>query len=57
MTMGVYKRREISYEKRLEIVFFKNNDKSYGEIAKIVGCSKNAAVAICKNCQKSAKGW
>ena len=48
MTMGVYKRREISYRERIEIVFVKNNGKRYGGIAKIVGCSKNTAVAICK---------
>ena len=53
MTMKVYKRREISYENRLEIIFSKNNDKSYGEIAIIVGCSKSAAFVLCKKLHKS----
>ena len=48
MNMAFIKHREISYEKRLEIAFYKNNGKSYQEIASIVGCSKNAAFAVCK---------
>ena len=46
--MGVFKNNELSYEKRLEIVFYKNNGKSYREISTIVGCSKSAAFAVCK---------
>ena len=48
MNMALIKRQEISYEKHLEIVFYKNNDKSYQEIATSVDCSKNAAFAVCK---------
>ena len=48
MNMAFIKRLEISHEKRLEIAFCKNNGKSYQEIATIVGCSKNAAFAVCK---------
>ena len=48
MNMAFIKRLEISHEKRLEIAFYKNNGKSYQEIATIVGCSKNAAFAVCK---------
>ena len=44
---GIYQIHEISYEKRLEIVVYKTNGKSYQEIATIVGCSKNAAFAVC----------
>ena len=43
MNMAFIKGHGISYEKRLEIVSYKNNGKSYQEIATIVGCSKNAA--------------
>ena len=46
--MAFMKGHEISYEKQLEIVSYKNNDKSYQEIATIVGCSKNAAFVVCK---------
>ena len=46
--MAFIKRHEISYEKRLEIFFYKNNGKSYQEIATIVGSSENAAFAVCK---------
>ena len=38
MNMALIKRLEISHEKRLEIAFYKNNGKSYQEIATIVGC-------------------
>ena len=48
MNMAFIKRLEISHEKRLEIAFYKNNGKSYQEIATIVECSKNAAFAVCK---------
>ena len=48
MTMAFIKRHEISYEKSLEIAFYKSNGKSYQEIATNVGCSKNAACAVCK---------
>ena len=48
MNMTFIKRLEISHEKRLEIAFYKNNGKSYQEIATIVECSKNAAFAVCK---------
>ena len=40
MNMEVYKRREISYEQCLQIIFFKNNGKSYGKIAKIVAAQR-----------------
>eukprot|EP00794_Sanderia_malayensis_P013578 gene13578-14986_t len=46
--MGMFKNKEISFEKRLEIVFYKNNGKSYRKIACIIGCSRNAAFNICK---------
>ena len=46
MNMAFIKRHEISYEKHLKIAFYKNNGKSYQEIAAIVGCSKNAAFAV-----------
>ena len=46
--MAFIKRHEISYEKRLEIVVYKTNGKSYQEIATIVGCSENAGFAVCK---------
>ena len=49
MNMAFIKRHEISYEKRLEIVFYKSNGKSYQEIATTVDCSKKAAFAVCKN--------
>ena len=48
MNMVFIKRHEISHEKRLEMVFYKNNGKSYQENAIIMGCSKNAAFAVCK---------
>ena len=48
MNIAFIKRHEISYEKRLEIVFYKAYGKSYQEITTIVGCSKNAAFAACK---------
>ena len=48
MNMVFIKRHEITYEKRLEIVFYKNNGKNYQEIATIVGCSKNVPFAVCK---------
>ena len=48
MNMAFIKRHEISYEKRLEIVVYKTNGKSYQESATIMGCSKNAAFAVCK---------
>ena len=48
MNMALIKRHEISYEKRLEIIFYINNGKCYQEIATIVGCSKNAAFAVRK---------
>ena len=48
MNMAFIKRHEISYEMRLEIVVYKTNGKGYQEIATIVGCSKNAAFAVCK---------
>ena len=48
MNMAFIIRHEISYEKGLEIVFCKNNGKSYQEIATIVDCSKNAAFTVCK---------
>ena len=47
MNMAFIKRHEISYEKRLEIVFNTTNGKSYRKIATIVGCSKNAPFALC----------
>ena len=49
MNMAFIKRHEISYEKRLEIVSYKSNGKSYQEIATIVGSSENAAFAACKS--------
>ena len=48
MNMAFIRSHEISYEKRLEIVAYKTNGKSYQEIATIVSCSKNAAFAVCK---------
>ena len=48
MNMEFMRRHNIPFEKRLEVVFYKNNGKSYQEIATIVGCSKNAAFAVCK---------
>ena len=48
MNIGVFKRHEISYERHLEIVFYKNNGKSYCEIAPIVGRSRSAVFAVCK---------
>ena len=48
MNMAFLKPHEISYEKRSEIVFYKNNGKSYQEIATIMDCSKNAAFAVRK---------
>ena len=48
MNMAFINRHEISYEKCLEIVFYKTNGKSYQEIATILDCSKNAAFAVCK---------
>ena len=53
MTMEVYKRREISHDKRLEIIIFKPIGKSYGEIARIMGCSKSAAFDVRKKLYKS----
>ena len=37
MNKAFIKRHDISYEKRLETAFYKNNGKSYQEIATIVG--------------------
>ena len=46
--MGVFKHHEITYEKKLGIVFYKTNDKSYREIAAIVGCLRSTAFSVCK---------
>ena len=40
MSIRVSNSDEISYEKRLDIAFYKNNGKSYSEIATIVGCPR-----------------
>ena len=48
MNMEFIRRHNIPYEKGLDMAFYKNNGKSYQEIATIVGCSKNAAFAVCK---------
>ena len=48
MNLSSITRHEISYEKHLKIVSYKSNGKRYQEIAAIVGCSKNAAFAVCK---------
>ena len=48
MSIAFIKRHEISYQKHLKIFFYKNNGKSYQEIATTVGCSKNAAFTVCK---------
>ena len=53
MNIGVFKRHEISCEKLLEIVLYRNNGKSYCEIARIVGRLESAAFAMCKNFFKS----
>ena len=50
--MGVFKRHKISYEKRLEIVVYKNKTKAI-TIATIGGCSKSAAFTVCKKFFKS----
>ena len=61
MKKGVFKRHEISYEKHLEIVVYKNNDKSCCEIATIVGCSsfrcvqKVLQIKNCKNLLRVAR--
>ena len=37
----------------LEIVFYKNKDKSYSKIVTVWGCSKSAAFTVCKKFFKS----
>ena len=54
MIIGVFKSQEISYEKRLEAVFYKNDGKSHLEIASIVRRSRRAALALCKTLFKSS---
>ena len=51
--MGVFKRHKISYEKRFEIVFYKNKDNSYSKIAIIGGYSKSATFTVSKKFFKS----
>ena len=49
MNKGVFKRHEISYEKRLETVsFYKDIGISYRAIAKIVDRSRSPAFAVFK---------
>ena len=50
--MVANKKKELTYEQRLEIVFYHNNGKSYREILNIIGCSKSAAFDVCKKCEK-----
>ena len=51
--MGVFKRHEISYEKCLEILFYKYKGKSYCKVATIGGYPKSAAFTVCKMFFKS----
>ena len=51
--MGVFKSHEISYEKRLEIVFYKSKGKTYNKTATIRGYSKSTAFTVCKKFFKS----
>ena len=53
MNIGILTRHEISFKKRLEIVFMEKNGKSYREIETIVGCSKSAPFHVCKKLFKS----
>ena len=45
--------KELSYEQRLEIVFYHNNGKSYRQISDMIGCSKSAAFGVCKKFEKT----
>ena len=51
--MVANKKKELTYEQRLEIVFYHNNGKSYREISNIIGCSKSAAFDVCKKFEKT----
>ena len=51
--MVANKKKELTYEQRLEIVFYHNNGKSYREISNIIGCSKSAAFDLCKKFGKN----
>ena len=51
--MVANKKKELTYEQRLEIVFYHNNGKSYREISNIIGCSKSAAFDVCKGFEKT----
>ena len=51
--MGVFKRHKISYERRLEIVFYKNKDKSYNKITTTGAYSKSEASTVRKTLLKS----
>ena len=53
MNIGVFKRHEKSYEKRLEIVFYKNTDKAIVKLHLLL-CKKGLKI---KNCKKFIKGW
>ena len=41
------------FENFLKIVFYHNNEKSYRQISSIIGCSKSAALDVCKKFEKT----
>ena len=51
--MVAIKLKEVNCERRLEIVLYCNNSKSYYEISKIIWCSKPAAPDICKKFEET----
>ena len=50
--MVATKQKELSYEQRLEIVFYHNNVKSYREISRIIGYLMSTAFDVCKKFEK-----
>ena len=62
MTLEVYKRRGISYEKRLDINFSKITAKAMEKLQELWTTQRVQLYCIqkvlqIKNCQKSARGW
>ena len=56
MSMEAFKSHGIWYKKHLEVVFYKDNGKTYQEIVTIVSCSSTAVFAVCKKFFKSRIG-
>ena len=44
---------ELAYERRLEIVLYRNGGEGYLGTSKVIGCSKVVAFGICKKFEKT----